>query len=553
MRISTIPQIYRHSNRWVEIFAVLSKYGLAAWMSRFRLRFARSIIVDGSGTALARHSRETRIRLALTELGPTFVKLGQILSTRPDLVGVELAEELTLLQDDVPADPPEMVRRTIECELRRPLSELFSEFDAFPLASASIGQVHRARTKDGRLVVVKVQHAGTTDRVRVDLDILAGLSQLAEHIPELQNYRPRAVVAEFQRTLRRELDFSRELRNLEQFAKNFRQDPCVRIPRAYPELSSPRVLTMEHLAGVPMTDTPRVHDGSHDLDLVAHRGADLYLTMIFKHGFYHADPHPGNIILLPGDVIGLVDFGMVGRIDDTLREQIEEMLVAIGEGDAAELTSIIIRLGEVPARFDQSALSLEVADFLSHYVNQPLEALNLGAALREMAGMIRRYHIMLPARVAMLLKSLMMLEGVSRLASPRFSLTEAILPHRRHILWRRMSPARRLRKAKRVFFDAQRLAEVFPRRVYEFLEQARDGRFDVHLDHRGLEPSVNRLVLGMLASALFVGSSLMLSRHMPPLLFDTSIFGAAGCLLAMAMSIRLMRAINKRGHLDRRE
>ncbi|MEX2140900.1 MAG: AarF/ABC1/UbiB kinase family protein [Pirellulales bacterium] len=553
MRISTIPQIYRHFNRWVEIFAVLSKYGLADWMSRFPLRFARSVVADRGGTALARHSREMRIRLALTELGPTFIKLGQILSTRPDLVGVELADELTLLQDDVPADPPEVVRRMIERELRRPMSELFREFDPFPLASASIGQVHRARSKGGQLVVVKVQHAGMTDRVRVDLDILAGLSQLAEHIPELQNYRPRAVVAEFQRTMRRELDFSRELRNQEQFAKNFRHEQTVRIPRAYAELSSPRVLTMELLGGVPMTDAPRIHDGSFDLDLVAHRGADIYLTMIFKHGFYHADPHPGNILLLPGDVIGLVDFGMVGRIDDTLREQIEEMLVAIGEGDAAELTSIITRMGEVPPRLDHSALSLEVADFISHYVNQPLETLNLSAALREMAGMIRRYHIMLPARVAMLLKSLMMLEGVSRLASPRFSLTEAILPHRRNILWRRMSPARRLRKAKRVFFDAQRLLEVFPRRMYEFLEQARDGRFDVHLDHRGLEPSVNRLVLGMLASALFVGSSLLLSRDSPPLIGGVSVFGASGCLLALAIGIRLLRAINKSGHLDRRE
>jgi ubiquinone biosynthesis protein len=553
MRISTIPQIYRHFNRWVEILSVLSKYGLADWLSRFPRRFRRGIMVDGRGAVVARHSRETRIRLALTELGPTFVKLGQILSTRPDLVGVELAEELTLLQDDVPADPPDAVRRTIELELGRPLVELFSEFDPFPLASASIGQVHRARTRSGQLVVVKVQHAGMTDRVRVDLDILAGLSQLAEHVPELQNYRPRAVVAEFQRTLRRELDFSRELRNLQQFAKNFRYEQTVRIPRAYAELSSPRVLTMEHLGGVPMTDAARVRDGSFDLDLVAHRGADLYLTMIFKHGFYHADPHPGNILLLPGDVIGLVDFGMVGRIDDTLREQIEEMLVAIGDGDAVELANIITRLGEVPRRFDHSALSLEVADFISHYVNQPLESLNLGAALREMAGMIRRYHIMLPARVAMLLKSLMMLEGVSRLASPRFSLTEAIIPHRRSILLRRMSQMRRLRKAKRVFFDAQRLLEVFPRRIYEFLEQARDGRFDVHLDHRGLEPSVNRLVLGMLASALFLGSSLLLSRQLPPLLGGVSVFGATGCLLALALSVRLLRAINKSGHLDRRE
>ncbi len=353
----------------------------------------------------ARHSREVRIRLAITELGPTFIKLGQILSTRPDLVGVELAEELTLLQDDIPADTPDVVRHTVESELRRPLKDIFSQFDPFPLASASIGQVHRARTKSGELVAVKVQHAAIQERIRVDLDILAGLAQLAERIPEFHNYRPCAVVAEFQRMLRRELDFGREQRNLQQFGKNFRGDCTLRVPRTHPDLSTPRVLTMEFLEGVPLTDISRVRDDGFDLDEVARRGADVYLTMIFKHGFYHADPHPGNVILMRNNVIGLVDFGMVGRIDDTLHEQIEEMLMAIAEGDAAELTSVITRLGEVPPRLDHHALSLEVADFVSHYVSQPIETLNLSAALKEMTGMIRRYNIMLPARVALLLKA----------------------------------------------------------------------------------------------------------------------------------------------------
>jgi ubiquinone biosynthesis protein len=553
MRISTIPQIYRHFNRWIEILAVLSKYGLADWLSRFPLRFARSVLSDGGGTALARHSREMRIRLALTELGPTFIKLGQILSTRPDLVGVELAEELTLLQDDVPADTPDVVRQTVERELRRPLKDLFSQFDPFPLASASIGQVHRARTKSGELVAVKVQHAAIQERIRVDLDILAGLAQLAERIPEFHNYRPGAVVAEFQRMLRRELDFGREQRNLQQFAKNFRGECILRVPRTHAELSTSRVLTMEFLEGVPLSDMASVRNDGFDLDEVARRGADIYLTMIFKHGFYHADPHPGNVILMRNNVIGLVDFGMVGRIDDTLHEQIEEMLMAIAEGDAAELTSIITRLGEVPPRLDHLALSLEVADFVSHYVNQPLETLNLSAALKEMTGMIRRYNIMLPARVALLLKALVMLEGVSRLASPRFSLMEAMVPHRRNILWRRMSPARRWRKTKRVLFDVQRLIEVIPRRLYDFMEAASDGKFDVHLDHRGLEPSVNRLVLGMLSSALFLGSTLLLSRDVRPLIGGISLMGASGALLSLALGIRLLRAINKSGHLDRRE
>ncbi|MDZ4821682.1 MAG: AarF/ABC1/UbiB kinase family protein [Planctomycetota bacterium] len=555
MRFSTIPQFYRHFNRWIEILRILSKYGLAGWMSRMPLRFARSLLTDGSGTALARYSRETRIRMALAELGPTFVKLGQILSTRPDLVGVPLADELSLLQDDVPADPAAVVFRTVEAELCRPLSSMFSQFDPVPLASASIGQVHRARLRTGELVVVKVQHARIEERIHVDLDILAGLAQLAEKIPEFSNYRPQGIVAEFHRTLRRELDFCRELRNLNQFSRNFQHDTTVRIPKSYPEFSTSRVLTMEYLQGTPLTEIARHgQDGQEgvDLDEIARRGANVYLTMIFEHGFYHADPHPGNVLVMRGDTVGLVDFGMVGRLDDSLREEIEQLLIALSESDPNELTAIIMRLGQVPPKLDQAALSLEVADFVSHYVSQPLESLNLGLALKEMAGMIQRYHIMLPSRVAMLLKSLMMLEGISRIASPKFSLIEAMIPHRRGIIWRRMSPKRRWRKLKRTATDFERLVEVFPRRVHEFLDQAREGKFDVHLDHRGLEPSVNRLVLGMLTSALFLGSTLLFSRETAPLLGGISILGASGYLVSLFLGLRLLRAINKSGHLDRR-
>ncbi len=553
MKLTTLPQVYRHFHRWVEIFAVLSKYGLADWMSRFDLRFARSIFKDPSGAALSRQSREVRIRLALTELGPTFVKLGQILSTRPDLVGIELAAELQRLQDRVPADPAGAVRALIELELGKPLDLLFREFDPQPLASASIGQVHKARLLGGELVVVKVQHTKIDETIRVDLDILGGLALLAERIPELANYRPRAIVAEFQRQLRRELDFSRELRNLQQFARNFRRDPTVRIPRPFPQLSSARVLTMEFLPGVPLAEAARPGGNGVNLEEVARRGANAYLTMIFQHGFYHADPHPGNIVLMQGDVIGLVDFGMVGQIDDALHELIEDMLVALADGDSEQLTQIITRLGEVPPHLDHAALGLDVGDFVAHYVTQPIETLNLSTALTELTGIIRRYHIMLPARIALLLKSLVMLEGVSRLASPRFSLMEAMLPHRRTIVRRRFSPRRRWRKARRVFHDLERLAEIFPRRMLELLDQARAGNFDVHLDHRGLEPSVNRLVLGMLASALFLGSALLLSREVPPLIAGVSLFGGGGCLLSLALGIRLLRAINKSGHLDRRD
>ena len=215
MRISTIPHIYRNVRRWTEILSVLSKYGLADWLSRLNIEMFKTQLKGSRGEALALQTPEKRIRLALTDLGPTFIKLGQLLSTRPDLVGVPLADELTQLRDDVPADDPATVRRIIEVELGQPADELFAEFDDVPVASASIGQVHQARLLTGEKVAVKMQHAGIERKVREDLDVLAGLAILAERIPEFAQYRPRETVAEIARMLRRELDFGREERNLE--------------------------------------------------------------------------------------------------------------------------------------------------------------------------------------------------------------------------------------------------------------------------------------------------------------------------------------------------
>lgn len=552
MRLSTIPQIHRHLKRWAEISIILSKYGLAGWISRLDINFGKNFLKDREGAALALYSRETRIRLAITELGPTFIKLGQILSTRPDLVGIPLAEELKHLQDEVPADPPEAVRRTIEEELGHPLEELFAEFNLTPIASASIGQVHRARLTTGQQVVVKVQHNDIERKIRVDLDIMTGLAVYAERRPDLAAYRPKATVAEFQRTMRRELDFGREERNIQQFACFFANDPSVRIPRTYPELTTVRVLTMELLHGVKLSERPAVLAGEFDLEEVARRGADLYLKMIFKHGFYHADPHPGNIMLLPNNVIGLLDFGMVGRIDEKLREQVEEMLLAIVNHDSLQLANVITRIGSIPESLDYASLTSDVADFVSHYAHQRIDQLDLSSALTEMIEMIRRYKILLPAQIALLLKVLVMLEGTARLACPTFSLMQVMKPYQQTMLWHRISPARRFKKLQRIYGEVEDLVEILPRRMREILRQVQSGKFDVHLDHRGLEPSVNRLVLGMLASALFLGSSLLLSMNVRPLVRDVSVVGATGCIVAVFLGLRLLRAINKSGHLDRR-
>ncbi len=560
MRITSIPHIYRNFRRWTEIITVLSRYGLADWISRLHIDFVKDHLKDRDGEALARHSTEKRIRLALTDLGPTFIKLGQLMSTRPDIVGSKLATELSRLQADVPADPPDMVRTMIEAELGQSIEELFAEFDDVPIASASIGQVHRARLKTGESVVVKVQHLDIEETVREDLDVLAGLALLAERVPELAAYRPTSTIAEMGRILRRELDFGREERNLQLFLTRFADDPAIRIPTPYTDLCTSRVLTMERIDGIKLTESTRLRAEGFDLEELARRGARLYLDMIFTDGFYHADPHPGNIVLLPGNRIGLMDFGMVGRVEESLRESIEGVLLAITHRDVVLLTSLIKRIGDVPAELDERNLSVDLAEFVTDYANQPLDQFDLSGALGDMTEIIHRYRIKLPPQAALLLKTLVTLEGTTKLLSPEISLLDLLQPLHRRIVLRRISPKRQIRKLLRLFMDVEHLAEILPRRLADILDQVQAGKFDVHLDHRGLEPSVNRLVMGLLTSALLISSTVLLSSEVPPLLFPVnaylgfhriSLLGLGAGMLSFFLGLRLLRAIYNSGHLDR--
>jgi len=552
MRIGAIPQIYRNVNRWGEILSILSKYGLAGWLSRFDFAFGKSWLKNRNGQIIADESSDTRIRLAMEELGPTFIKLGQIMSTRPDVVGGELADELEKLQTKVPADSYELVAELIERELGKPVDELFLEFSTEPIASASIGQVHRARLHSGEEVAVKVQHHGIEDIVHVDLDILTGLAQLAEGLPELRPYRPRATVAEFQRALRRELDFEREARHLEQFGKAFAENPHVKIPQVFQDCSSEHVLVMEWMDGIPLSAPEEIRATGVDLGAVTRNGAEMYLEMIFKHGLYHADPHPGNLLVMSDGAIGLLDFGMVVRIEEALREDIEDMLMAIVEQDSHHLIAVVMRVGAVPVGLDETSLSLDLSDFLAHYAYQSIDQFELAPALTELFDLMRRYEIFLPSPLALLLKVLVMLEGTSQKLEPDFCLMEVLQPYQRKIIARRMSPTRQLRKARRMVYEVQQLAEVVPRRIRDILQQVQSGRFDVHLDHRGLEPSVNRLVLGMLTSSLFIGSVLLVTNQVWPFR-GVSVPGTIGVVMSAALGLRLLWAIGKSGHLDRRQ
>lgn len=571
--IGSIPQLYRNVRRWTEIVRVLSKYGLADWLSRFRIDFMSGMLTGGDGKALASLTHHERIRLALTELGPTFIKFGQLLSTRPDVVGNQLADELSLLQSDAPADDFEIIKAIIETEQGRPLEELFSSFEETPIASASIGQVHRAtlspefqQQRDARdaspEVVVKVRHEGIERTVETDLDILAGLAQLAEGIEDFRGYQPIAVVGQMSRAMRRELDFDREANHLLQFRAMFSDNDSLVLPEPIEALCSPKMIAMDRIDGTKLRDLAAHENLGTRSSQLARDGANAYLKMIFQHGFYHADPHPGNIVITDGGKIGLLDFGMVGRISEQLREDIEAMLVAIAHEDVLMLTTLIRRVGNCPIDMDAAGLSNDVADFVGQYSTQTLSSFDMSGALSDFVSLVRRYHITLPNEASLLIKVLITLEGTGRLMNPDFCLMEIMQPMQRMMMLKRLSPARQIRKLRRFYMEVEQLADELPRKLSNILEQVQSGSFDVHLVHRRLGPTANRLVLGMMSSAMFMGASLMLSYKVPPLMLpgqgplgiqDLSVLGLTGLFVSLAMGLRLLWAIRKSGNLDQPE
>jgi ubiquinone biosynthesis protein len=550
----TIRLLERDARRVAEIVGVLAKYGLADRLEAIPLTAVRDRLRTLEGQPVVDLSTAERLRIALTELGTTFIKLGQMLSTRPDVIGAELAHELSRLQTDTVPDPLEAVRKVVEEDLGRPPEALFAEFEALPFASASIAQVHRATLPDGQPVVVKIQKSDVRRQVESDLSILMGLAELAQqHIEELRPYEPVGLARQFQRVLLRELDFTLERRNLEEFAASFADDPGVRFPRAWPDFSSRRVLTMERFDGVLGTDTAKLQAANVDLNDFARRGAQMYLEMIFRDSFYHADPHPGNLMVLPGGVIGVLDCGMVGRLDDKLRGDIEQLLLSVAQHDPDSLTDAVCAIGKVPRNMPRDQLQADVADFVGEYTRSAISELDLGAALRSLTGIVRRYRISLPPAASLLLRTLIELEGTAQIFSPHFSLAEVVQPFYTHAIGRRLSPHRILVSLQRSYRDWEQLLRALPGGLSESLQRLREGKLSVQLEHRHLDPVVNRLVLGLLTAALFLGSSLLWSMQAPPLVWGISVFGAAGYLLALYLGVKVLRAVKQSGDVRSRD
>jgi ubiquinone biosynthesis protein len=534
----------RNTRRLREIVSVAVRYGLAEQFRRLPGKQMQRWLRGSAGQNIADLSTAVRMRLALTELGTTFIKFGQMLSTRADLVGPDVARELTHLQSNTPPDRPGVAEATIEKELGGAPETVFAHFDPRPFASASIAQVHYARLHTGENVVVKIEREGIEPRIETDLGILADLAQLAErHVRQLRLYHPVAVVRQFTKMMRVELDFRRELRSLQQFRSNFAGDPTVHFPVPFPDLCTRRVLTMERLEGVLVSQVRRLPGPNAQMDEFVRRGANVYLEMIFRDSFYHADPHPGNLMVLPDQVVGMLDCGMVQWLDEDLREEVEDLLLAMARGDARTMADAVWDLSTSPPSGGRQRLHSDVAELVADYAGETVSGLDIGAGLSSLTEIIHRNHLFLPPGASLLLRMLAELEGTAKQLNPSFQLIELIEPYAERAARHRFAPGRLWLQVQRSVREWERLARAVPGDLNDLLRRMRAGTLSVHLEHRRLDPIVNRLVLGLLTSSLLLGSSLLWSMHAQPLVRGVSLFGAIGFALALVMGVRLLGRI----------
>jgi ubiquinone biosynthesis protein len=532
-------------SRFKTILMVLLKYGFDDLAQRLDLPGSR--LIKKTGPAETELGTYERIRRVVEDLGPTFVKLGQIMSLRPDLLPAPLIKELSKLQDDVPPVPLEEIHKVVETSLGQKLTDVFSIFDAEPLAAASISQVHRAvLRKEGDIVSVKVQRPGIKKRMEADLDILAAIAgRLHEHSDDFKAYDLPNLVRVTRRNLLREIDFTREARNMK-IAGSYQTDASwIYIPRVYDDYCFRKILVMEHIHGTKLKDV----DSSNleNAEVMAKEGLKAAIKQILEDGFFHADPHPGNMLVYDGNRLCLLDWGLVGRLTENDRNRLIDLLKAIVEKDGEQMVHTLLRICSREATIDQDALERELLDIIDSYFAVPVKAMNIGQILLAITELLRVYHLRLPPDLVIMVKALVTAEGTARQIHPGLNVLSESEDYVKKLAAARYHPRkvwRNLSVSIGRMFDSQR---EIPKRLIEILSRISQGDLKMAFRFENLgdlinamENSSNRMAFSIIIASLIIGSSMIITTGVGPLLFGFPAIGVIGYLISALLGLWLV-------------
>jgi ubiquinone biosynthesis protein len=524
-----------------EISSVFIRHGLGDLVRRIGvasvLEHAGQILNWGTRRESVRMEPAERARRALEELGPTFVKLGQVMATRVDLFPPAWIAEFEKLLADAPPVPFAELVPELERALGRSPFEVFRDLDPVPIAAASIAQVHRAKLPDGTPVVLKIRRPGIRAKVEADLRLLAQVAQLIDsEVPEARRFHPTEIAAQFARSLERELDLSLEARNIERLAKNFEGDPYVLIPKVYREWTSEVMNVQEHVDGIPGTDLEAVRAAGLDPKVLAARGVESSLKMILIDGFFHADPHPGNVLFLPGNRIVMIDCGMVGRLSPLRRNQVIDLLAGLARLDEDAMLDVLLDWAG-DAYVDEAKLAADLNDLVFEYEHVPLKDIRIGVLLRQFAAIIRAHSIAMPADLTLMFKALITMEGLGRQFDPDFQLLDHLTPMLRRALAERYHPSGVVRRGRGALASVVNLVASVPRDIARLLRDARRGKMRVDLDlkrldqfGRQLDRTIDRATMGIMTASLVIGSAIVMTVREGPTFLGIPLLTMVGVL-----------------------
>lgn len=559
-RFKQIGRAVEHVQRYRTIIGVFLKYGYEDLVLRLPLPNALRFpfrTLHRQRPEIAALTPPEKLRRAFEELGPTFIKLGQLLSTRSHLLPPAFLTELARLHDQVPPIPFAEIRGVLERELKRPLPESFILVEETPLGSASIAQVHRATLPGGERVVVKVQRPDIADNVRVDLEIMAQLAALLENNLEgWKVHRPTAIVAEFARRLDQELDFTAEAAHIERFAHQFAGDPTLHVPKVHHATSTRRVLTMEYIEAIKTSKLAELDAAELDRPEIARRIADLVMKQVFVHGFFHADPHPGNIHILPGNVICFLDFGMMGFLDHRTRETFADLVTGIAQRNEKGVATALLKLADAELDAPRFGLEADVADFMHQHFYRPMGEMVFGKLVNHLFRLTTKHSLTMPADLFTMLKAMSLMEGLVRKLDPHCDIIALAKPLMREVHMNRVRPQRLLRELFSFGGDATHFLRELPLEIRRTLAQIKSGKTRVTFRHEGLEPldntierASNRLAFALVLGALVIGSSVVIHAGIPPKWHDIPVLGLIGYVFAGMMGGWLVISILRHGKM----